>query len=88
MVSLSFEEIAQTLSISVDTVERTRRRFVEGNLELEEEVFAWEQHRNCIKAGVNWMFALEDARKKMGHLYPKLLRIVERHVDAQLNIAM
>ena len=28
------EEIARTLCVSVDTVERTRRRFVEGNLEF------------------------------------------------------
>jgi hypothetical protein len=34
-----------------------------------------------MKAKVDWMFAVEDAREKMGHLYPKLLETVSKQVD-------
>lgn len=47
---------------------------------LEKEVLAWENSRNALKAKVEWMFAIEDARKKMGHLYPKLLKTVANHL--------
>lgn len=44
---------------------------------IERETIAWEGRRNALKkAKVEWMFAIEDARKKMGHLYPKLLKTV------------
>ncbi len=52
-----------------------------SNIELlEKEILAWEDRRNALKAKVEWMFAIEDARKKMGHLYPKLLKTMENHL--------
>ncbi len=48
---------------------------------LEREVSVWENRRNDLKAKVEWMFAIEDARKKMGHLYPKLLNTMANHLE-------
>jgi len=48
---------------------------------LEKEVQAWENRRNILKAKVEWMFAIEDAREKMGHLYPKLLKTMANHLE-------
>lgn len=59
-------------------------RYIPSMELLEKEIYAWEQHRNSTKAQVDWMFAIDDARKKMGHLYPKLLQVVAQHVDDQL----
>lgn len=46
---------------------------------LENNVYDWEVRRNLSKEKINWMFAIEDARKKMGHLYPKLLQVTANH---------
>ena len=35
-----------------------------------QEVVAWEQARNAVKATVNWRFTTETARKKLRRLYP------------------
>lgn len=48
---------------------------------LQHEVLAWEIRRNKLKTKVEWIFAIEDAREKMGHLYPKLLKSVEEHLE-------
>lgn len=50
---------------------------------LEKEVVAWENRRNKQQTKVEWMFAIEDARKKMGHLYPKLLKTMANHLEEQ-----
>jgi hypothetical protein len=39
---------------------------------MQEEVTAWETHRNNKEATINWQFANQDARIKLKHLYPKL----------------
>jgi transposase len=56
-------------------------RYISSIELLEKEVLAWESERNAKKAKVEWMFAIEDARKKMGHLYPKLLQMVASHLE-------
>lgn len=48
---------------------------------LKKEVLAWETGRNYLKCKIEWMFAIEDARKKMGHLYPKLLQTVANQAN-------
>lgn len=48
---------------------------------LEKEVSAWKNRRNSLKTKVEWMFAIEDARNKMGHLYPKLLKTIAHHIE-------
>lgn len=48
---------------------------------LASEVLEWEQQRNLLRAKVDWMFAVEDARKRMGHLYPKLLEAVAKQAE-------
>jgi transposase len=63
-------------------------RYIPSLEMLENEVYAWERHRNSMKAEVNWMFALDDARTKMGHLYPKLLQVVERHAEAPAKMVV
>lgn len=106
----SDDKISNGLCVGHATIERTRRRFVEGNLGyalddfsragrpkkfeclnnrylstmevLKNEVLAWEQQRNLRRAKVDWMFAIEDARKKMGHLYPKLLETAAKQTNS------
>ncbi|MGA8164217.1 MAG: IS630 family transposase [Waddliaceae bacterium] len=56
-------------------------RYISSIGMLEKEVMAWESRRNDQKAKVEWMFAVEDARNKMGHLYPKLLKTVANHLE-------
>jgi len=56
-------------------------RYISSIGMLEKEVMAWESRRNDLKAKVEWMFAVEDARDKMGHLYPKLLKMVANHLE-------
>jgi transposase len=74
------------VAVGGSTVYRTKRRFVEGNLEraLSEdprpgaerkltgisEIAAWEQQRNAASARIKWMFTTEKARAKMGRAYP------------------
>ena len=60
-------------------------RYISNADMLEKEVAAWESRRNNQKAKVEWMFAVEDARKKMGHLYPKLLKTVANHLEQKLQ---
>lgn len=72
------------IEISVMNKECLNNRFLPTIEVLQNELFAWEQQRNLKRAKINWMFAVEDARKKMGHLYPKLLETVAK----QMNIAI
>ena len=37
---------------------------------LEVQVEAWAAARNREGARIRWMFGIDDARRKMGHLYP------------------
>ena len=37
---------------------------------LEVQVEAWAAARNHEGARIRWMFGIDDARRKMGHLYP------------------
>ena len=39
---------------------------------VKEEVEAWCEHRNNMKAKINWQFTTKDARIKLKTLYPKL----------------
>ena len=39
---------------------------------VKEEVNAWCEHRNNMKAKINWQFTTKDARIKLKTLYPKL----------------
>lgn len=58
-------------------------RYIKDIESLQQEVSAWEIRRNSIKTKVEWIFAIEDAREKMRHLYPKLLKSVEEHLQEQ-----
>lgn len=58
-----------------------------SNVELlENEVFAWENRRNKLKEKIEWMFAVEDARTRMGHLYPKLLETMANHLEEKIEV--
>jgi transposase len=35
------------------------------------EIAAWERRRNTEKARIKWMFTVDRARQKLGHVYPK-----------------
>ena len=39
---------------------------------LQEQVAAWESHRNAKQKGVDWQFTTADARIKLKRLYPKI----------------
>lgn len=62
-------------------------RYISNNELLVRELLAWEVNRNTARAKVNWMFAIDDARKKMEHLYPKLLKTLENHIEKAAAIA-
>lgn len=47
-------------------------RRISTQVELAEEVKAWQDERNAQKARVNWRFSSADARIRLEHLYPKL----------------
>ncbi len=49
-------------------------RYIADIESLQNEVSAWKDRRNSLKTKVEWVFAIDDAREKMGHLYPKLLK--------------
>jgi transposase len=38
---------------------------------LQRETAAWNQQRNRARARIDWLFDVQRAREKMGHLYPK-----------------
>jgi hypothetical protein len=69
------------IEISVLNKECLNNRYLPTIELLKDEVLAWEQHRNLRRAKVDWMFAVEDARKKMGHLYPKLLEATAKQTN-------
>src|ERR1700745_3826116 len=69
----SDEEIARTVAVGGSTVCRTKRRFVEGNLERElseDPRPGAAKQRNPAGARIKWMFTTEKARAKMGRAYP------------------
>ncbi len=51
----------QCLSRRIDNIEMVR-----------EEVEAWSESRNNMKATINWQFTTDEARIKLRSLYPKL----------------
>ncbi len=61
------------IEISVLNKECLNNRYLPTMEVLKSEVLAWEQQRNLRRAKVNWMFAIEDARKKRGHLQSQAL---------------
>lgn len=69
------------IEISVLNKQCLKNQYLQSIELLTNEVFEWEHQRNLVKAKVNWMFAVEDARKKMSHLYPKLLEIVAKQAE-------
>jgi len=50
---------AQCLNRHIDTIEK-----------MQEEVLAWQEHRNNKNATINWQFTTKDARIKLKRLYP------------------
>ena len=72
------------IEISVLNKECLNNRYLSTMEVLEDEVLAWEQQRNLRRAKVDWMFAVEDARKKMGHLYPKLLETAAKQANSAI----
>src|SRR5262249_28375837 len=40
--------------------------------QLREETAAWHQHTNHKQRGVDWQFRIDDARRKLKSLYPKI----------------
>src|SRR6187399_301895 len=82
---VSDNDIAASIAVGGSTVYRTKRRFVEGDLEAAlseeqrlgaarkltgKEVAAWEQQRNAAGSRITWMFTTERARTKMARAYP------------------
>lgn len=47
-------------------------RRIDNMKAMEEEVKAWESHRNNKKAVINWQFTTQDARIKLKRLYPTI----------------
>ncbi len=47
-------------------------RRIEAIAEMQDEVAAWENHRNNRNATINWQFTTADARIKLRRLYPTL----------------
>jgi hypothetical protein len=39
---------------------------------LRDETAAWHQHTNAKQRGVDWQFRIDDARRKLKSLYPKI----------------
>lgn len=59
------------IEISVLSGECLRRRIPDMPT-LRREVAAWKRDRDASGARINWMFNVDDARRKMGASYPKL----------------
>lgn len=51
----------QCLSRRIDSLETIRQ-----------EIKAWQDHRNNLKAKINWQFTAKDARIKLKRLYPSI----------------
>lgn len=69
------------IEISVLNKQCLKDRYLPSAEVLTSEVHEWELQRNLLRAKIDWMFAVEDARKKMGHLYPKLLETVAKQAE-------
>lgn len=41
---------------------------------LAEEVGAWEEERNAAESAIDWRFTSADARIKLKHLYPEIVK--------------
>lgn len=48
------------------------RRFATIEL-LQAETAAWQQHSNAKQRGVDWQFKVDDARRKLKSVYPKII---------------
>lgn len=71
------------IEISVLNRQCLHNRYIPSLDALRKEVSDWQKQRNDVKAKIDWMFAVEDARNRMGHLYPKLLQAIADHVENQ-----
>jgi hypothetical protein len=49
-----------------------RDRRIGSSEELREETIAWAQNSNAKQRGVDWQFKIDDARRKLESLYPKI----------------
>ncbi len=45
-------------------------RRIDNRCTIENEVKAWQNHRNIKDAKINWQFTTKDARTKLYKLYP------------------
>jgi hypothetical protein len=48
-------------------------RRIANEATLVQEIRSWEEHRNQIKATVDWQFTTKDARIKLKKLYPSII---------------
>ena len=61
-------------------------RYIPNTEILEKEIHAWENEKNALKSKVDWTFAVEHAREKMGHLHPKFLKTISNHVKEMVQV--
>jgi hypothetical protein len=47
------------------------------------EVGAWEAERNAAESSIDWRFTTEEARIKLKHLYPEIVK--ESSYDSNLS---
>jgi hypothetical protein len=65
------------LNIAENELSALTRQCVQGRRfaaigELGEETAAWQRHVNDKQRGVDWQFRIDDARRKLKSLYPKI----------------
>lgn len=48
------------------------KRHLATKREVEEEIMAWQTHRNNKRSKINWQFTTPDARIKLKRLYPSI----------------
>lgn len=59
------------LEIGILTRQCLKRRLNDYDT-LKQEIYAWEEHRNALKATATWRFTCATARTKLKKLYPTL----------------
>ncbi len=58
--------------------------------QLAHEVAVWEEERNAAAVTIDWRFTADDARIKLKHLYPTLVRLapeIKEQPGDTVNIA-
>ena len=67
-------EHASWLNIAACELSVLKRQCLKGRMPdvqtVQQQVAAWQQHRNRAQVSVNWRFTSEDARIKLKRLYP------------------